>query len=86
MIDPELIAAAKAEIAELQKQSALAQLSTEDLELMKKYPKHTLAAARLINSTPVCRCQLLPDQVGHDCGQDFQFIQYQESGQPYSKQ
>jgi hypothetical protein len=55
MIDPELIAAAKAEIAELKNQSALAQLSDEDRELMRKYPKHTLAAARLIDSTPAPR-------------------------------
>jgi len=85
MIDPELIAAAKAEIAEMKKQSAIAQLSPEDRELMKKYPRHTLAAARLIDSVQRARPPLA-DHVIHDCGEDFQFIQYQESGQPYSRQ
>jgi len=56
MIDPELIAAAKAEIAKLQKEAAIAQLSPEDQALMKKYPRHTLAAARLIDATPLQPC------------------------------
>ena len=62
MIDPQLVAAAKAEMAKLKKAEAIAQLSPEDQELIRKYPRHTLAAARLIDSTPSprgltgCRC------------------------------
>ena len=78
MIDPELIAAAKRQIEILK-------LSPEDQELMKKYPRHTLAAARLIDSVQSPRPPLA-GHVIHDCGQDFQFIQHQESGQPYTKQ
>ena len=47
MIDPTLIAAAKAEIAKCQ-------LSDEDKALQRKYPRHTLEEARLIDSTPLC--------------------------------
>jgi hypothetical protein len=56
MIDPELVAAAKTEMERLKKQAAIAKLSPEDQELMKRYPRHTLAAARMIDSTPLQRC------------------------------
>jgi len=71
MISPELIAAAKAEIAKLQKEAAIAQLSPEDQALMKKYPRHTLAAARLIDSTPLARGIT-------GCRSAFDLIQLQE--------
>lgn len=52
MIDPELIAAAKRDMDRLRLRAAIENLSPEDRMLMMKYPKHTLAAARLIDSTP----------------------------------
>lgn len=85
MIDPELVAAAKTEMERLKKQAAIAKLSPEDQELMKRYPRHTLAAARLIDSVQSPRPPL-GDHVIHDCGEDFQFLQWQESGTPYTRQ
>jgi hypothetical protein len=55
MIDPDLIDAAKRDMDRMKMKSILAQLKPEDQELLKKYPKHTLAAARLIDSTPTPR-------------------------------
>jgi hypothetical protein len=79
MIDPDLIAAAKAELAKLH-------LSPEDRKLLKKYPKHTLAAARLIDSTPLCRATLLHDQIGHEPGDDFNRLQWTANGEIPSRQ
>lgn len=75
-----------AELAQAKREIELAKLSPQDRALMLKYPRHTLAAAKLIDSTPIQRCRLLPDQVAHDAGQDFQYLQWQESGQPYTRQ
>lgn len=47
MIDPVLIAAAKAEIEKCK-------LSDEDKKLQAKYPRHTLEDARIIDATPLC--------------------------------
>jgi hypothetical protein len=85
MIDPELVAAAKVEIERMKLKKIIDNLPEEDRELMKKYPRHTLAAARLIDSAQAARPPL-PDHVIHDCGQDFQYLQWQESGTPYTRQ
>ena len=59
MIDPKLIAKAKAELEKIKREEGL---SPADKELLRRYPKHTLEAARLIDSTqsacgiPGCRC------------------------------
>lgn len=56
-----------------------------DRDLLRRYPKHTLAAARLIDQATFPR-QPLPDQIIRDAGEDFQFLQWQESGTPYTRQ
>lgn len=62
MIDKDLVAAAKVDLARLKATGGAIELSVEDRMLLKKYPKHTLAAARLIDATPPprgltgCRC------------------------------
>lgn len=86
MIDPELIAAAKAQLAKLRTAEIIRGLPPEDQQLLKKYPKHTLAAARLIDATPLCRAMLLHDQVGHTPGEDFNSLQWQANGEFPSRQ
>lgn len=49
-IPAELIEAAKRDLIEMKKKAELAKLSDADLELLRRYPNHTLAAARLIDS------------------------------------
>ncbi len=66
------LAKAKAELEKMQADEMTRDLPACDRELLRKYPKHTLAAARLIDATPLCRATLLSDQVGHECGEDFQ--------------
>lgn len=99
MIDQDLIAAAKSQLA---KHNAAAKsqqakhniaslidstpLCRADLELMRKYPKHTLAEARLIDSTVLCRATLLPDQAGREPGYDFNRLQWQANGEFPSRQ
>ena len=78
MIDKKLIEAAKLELKRLK-------MSPADCELSKKYPKHTLEAARMIDAVQAARPPL-PDHVIHDCGEDFKFLQWQESGTPYTRQ
>jgi hypothetical protein len=55
-------------------------LSDDDRALMRRYPKHTLEAARLINATP--RTVAVPriEHHMHECGEDFLAIQRQERG------
>lgn len=86
MMTPEEIAEAKRQLAAMIAQGDAAILTAEDRRLLKKYPRHTLAAARLIESATPCGALPLPDQVIHDPGQDFQFLQWQESGTPYTRQ
>ncbi len=86
MIDPDLIAAAKAQLAKHQTAMLTRNLPLADRELLKKYPKHTLAAARLIDSTPICRATLLHDQIGHTPGDDFNSLQWQANGEFPSRQ
>ena len=86
MIDPALIKAAKAQLAKMQTDAITRNLPADDRLLLKKYPKHTLAAARLIDATPLCRGTLLPDQVGHTPGDDFNSLQWQANGELPSRQ
>jgi len=86
MIDPDLIAAAKAQLAKHNIDRLTASLPLADRELLKKYPKHTLAAARLIDSTPLCHAALLHDQIGHTPGDDFNSLQWQANGELPSRQ
>jgi len=73
MIDEALISAAKRDIEKLTREKMMAQLCEEDRELMRKYPKHTLAAAKLIDATPVN-----PPVAGYTSG--FEKIVAQERG------
>ena len=86
MIDPALIAAAKRQLAKHNIDRITKNMPADDRALLKKYPKHTLAAARLIDSTPLCRATLLPDQVGHVPGDDFNSLQWQANGELPSRQ
>ena len=86
MIDPKLLAAAKADMARLQMDELTRDMTPADRLLCMKYPKHTLAAARLIDSAPCCGSVPLPGQVMHEAGEDFQRLQWQESGMPYGRQ
>ena len=86
MIDPDLIAAAKQQLAKHNIDRLTASLPLADRELLKKYPKHTLAAARLIDSTPLCHATLLHDQIGHTPGDDFNSLQWQANGELPSRQ
>ena len=85
MMTTEEIAEAKSQLAALISKGEAASLSAEDRYLLQKYPRHTLAAARLIDAVSFPRPPL-NDQGIHDCGQDFQYLQWQESGTPYSRQ
>jgi hypothetical protein len=86
MIDPDLVTAAKAQLTKMKLDAITRNLPLADRELLKKYPKHTLAAARLIDSTPLCRATLLSDQVGHTPGEDFNSLQWQANGELPSRQ
>lgn len=86
MIDPDLLAAAKVQLAKHNIDRLTRNLPEDDRALLKKYPKHTLAAARLIDSTPLCRGTLLPDQIGHTPGEDFSSLQWQANGELPSRQ
>jgi len=86
MINPALIAAAKRQLAKYNIARLTASLPLADRALLKKYPKHTLAAARLIDATPLCRATLLYDQVGHTPGEDFNSLQWQANGELPSRQ
>ena len=93
MIDHDLIAAAKAQLAKanLAKHNIASLIDSTplcraDRELMRKYPRHTLAEARLIDSTPLCRATLLSDQTGHEPGNDFNRLQWQANGEFPSRQ
>jgi hypothetical protein len=86
MINPALIAAAKRQLAKYNIDRLTASLPLADRELLRKYPKHTLVAARLIDATPLCRGTLLPDQVGHTPGEDFNSLQWQANGELPSRQ
>lgn len=86
MIDPALIAAAKKQLAKMQLDAITRFLPPDDRLLLMKYPKHTLAAARLIDATPLCRATLLSDQVGHTPGDDFNRLQWQANGELPSRQ
>lgn len=85
MLTQEELAQAKRQLADMMKAGQAAHLSPDDVALLKKYPKHTLAEARKIDEATFPR-QPLPEHVIHDAGEDFQYIQWQESGQPYSRQ
>lgn len=85
-ITPEEIATAQAQLRKMEIDAVTRNLPTADRELLKKYPKHTLAAARLIDSTPLCRGTLLPDQIGHTPGDDFNSLQWQANGEIPSRQ
>jgi len=86
MINLALIAAAKRQLAKHNTAMLNANLPLADRALLKKYPKHTLAAARLIDATPLCCGTLLPDQVGHTPGEDFNSLQWQANGELPSRQ
>lgn len=83
----EELAAAHAQLAALNGRGVKdwATLTEADRLLLKKYPKHTLEAARAIDQMPPMPLPL-PDHVIHDAGDDFQFLQWQESGMPYTRQ
>ena len=81
MLTNEEIEEAKRQLAKMRIDAITASLPTADRELLKKYPKHTLAAARLIDSTPLCRATLLPDQIGHTPGEDFNHLQWIANGE-----
>ena len=85
MLTPEEIEEAKSQLAAMIAKQEASRLSVEDYELMKKYPRHTLAAARLIDSVSSPRPPL-GDHGIHEAGQDFQYLQWQESGMPYGRQ
>jgi hypothetical protein len=85
MMNHEEIEEAKRQLASLIAKGEAASMSEEDRDLMKKYPRHTLAAARLIDAT-TCPRPPLNDQGIHDAGEDFQYLQWQESGTPYTRQ
>ena len=86
MNNPALIAAAKRQLAKHNTAMLNANLPLADRALLKKYPKHTLAAARLIDATPLCRATLLYDQIGHTPGEDFNSLQWQANGELPSRQ
>lgn len=85
MMTPEEITEAKQQLAAMIAKGEAASMSEEDRYLLKKYPRHTLAAARLIDAT-TCPRPPLNDHVIHDAGEDFQYLQWQESGTPYTRQ
>lgn len=53
MIDPRLISAAKRDLARIRANGDTTKLSDEDRALLRRYPKSTLAAARLIDNAPL---------------------------------
>ena len=79
MITPEELAAAKAQLAKHNIDRITRNLPEDDRELLKKYPKHTLAAARLIDSVQSPRPPLL-GHIMHEAGEDFLRIQRQACG------
>jgi hypothetical protein len=85
MMNHEELQEAKRQLAMLIENGGASSLSKADRDLLKKYPRHTLAAARLIDAT-TCPRAPLNDHVIHDAGQDFQYLQWQESGTPYTRQ
>jgi len=85
MMTAEEIAEAKRQLAAVIAKGEAASMSEEDRHLLKKYPRHTLAAARLIDATSSPRPPL-KDHIIHDAGDDFQYLQWQESGTPYTRQ
>jgi len=72
-LSPEEIAKAKAELAKMHHQAYLNSLSPADRELLRKYPKHTLEAARMIDATPLTPCVC-------GCRSAFDLIRLQETG------
>ena len=84
MIDPKLLAAAKADMARLQMDELTRDMTPADRLLRMKYPKHTLAAARLIDSVQSPRAPL-QGHVMHECGECFSNIQRQ-NGESNSNQ
>jgi len=75
-LSPEEIAKAKAELAKMHHQSYLDKLPEADRELLKKYPKHTLEAARMIDATPLTPCVC-------GCRSAFDLIRLQETGNQF---
>jgi hypothetical protein len=74
-LSPEELEKAKAAIDKLRRENLISTMSKEDQELMRKYPKHTLAAAREIDATPL------------DCPMSglrsaFDLLRLQETGRP----
>lgn len=76
MIDPALIAAAKKQLARHQTAMQNKNLPEDDQQLLRMYPKHTLAAARMIESAQAARPPR-PGHVIHDAGEDFMVLQRQ---------
>ena len=85
MMTPEEITQAKIQLAAMKERGKAVLLSPDDMALLKKYPRHTLEAARLIDSARMGALPL-PDHVIHIAGDDFQYLQWQESGTPYTRQ
>jgi len=75
-LSPEEIAKAKEELKKMNHESYLRSLSEADRELLRKYPKHTLEAARMIDNT-----QLAPCVCG--CRNAFDLIRLQETGNQF---
>lgn len=86
-LTPEELADAKAQLAALNARCVpdWSKLTEADRELLKKYPQHTLEAARMIDTVMAARPPLAGQTI-HDAGEDFQFLQWQESGTPYTRQ
>ena len=72
-LSPEELAEAKAAIDKLRRENLISSMSKEDQELMRKYPKHTLEAARMIDATPLTPCVC-------GCRSAFDIIRLQETG------
>lgn len=85
MMTAEEIAEAKRQLAAMIARGVAVSMSEEERYLMKKYPRHTLAAARLIDATTCPRPPLNGHGI-HAAGDDFQYLQWQESGTPYTRQ
>lgn len=86
MMTPEELTQAKTQLAAMKQHGSATVLTAADLALLKKYPRHTLADARLIDTATGAGALPLPGQEIHVSGDDFQYLQWQESGTPYTRQ